>query len=553
MHYSEDDNADTPLLPATSPEAGLNTYSIRLKPWPKRHPRLIVALVAALSFSVALAVIARHGRKEIDASALSHIPTPNSTRIGPDVDEWPDRPNLVDDPVVAARLSVDALFARQSFTIKQAMARYSLKTGQPPPPNYDKWFEFAREKSCLIDDYDQIHRDFKPFYELAQNDPHFFQRRLDIAFDMMKDNPKDMSNIEIKDGEVLMPEVHANAYWDTWPITIGQFASHLPDMTFIMNGHDQPRVAFNCREPGARSKALDLVEQNPFSESPHPTSDWFYKLPGCDIPLSPEGFFASANEDSAFFTSTAKTEFTIDLYPMLSMAKIGPCFADILFPIEYYYDRSWWSGKVAYPNNIEWKDKKSQIYWRGSSTGGQVFGSNYRDFPRFKLVELARQHSDLVNAAITSFSDELCGSECDREAIIEEYNITGQGAPREDEYAYKYLLDVDGNAFSGRYLGLLRSGSLVFKATVFEEYFNDWLRPFERYIPVLPDLSDLLEQLEWAMSHDDEAQLIQERGREISQRLMTDAQNDCYFFLVLLEWARLQEISRNATLHEQDS
>ncbi|KAJ7813901.1 glycosyl transferase family 90-domain-containing protein [Mycena olivaceomarginata] len=533
MHYSEDDNADTPLLPAISPEAGLNTYSIRLKPWPKRHPRLIVALVAALSFFVALAVIARHGRKEIDASALSHIPTPNSTRIGPDIDEWPDRPNLVDDPVVAARFSVDALFARQSSTIKQAMARYSLKTGRPPPPNYDKWFEFAREKSCLIDDYDQIHRDFKPFYELAQDDPHFFQRRLDIAFDIVRD----MSNIEIKDGEVLMPE----------------FASHLPDMTFIMNGHDQPRVAFNCREPGARSKALGLVEQNPFSESPHPTSDWFYKLPGCDIPLSPEGFFASTNEDSAFFTSTAKTEFTIDLYPMLSMAKIGPCFADILFPIEYYYDRSWWSGKVAYPNNIEWKDKKSQIYWRGSSTGGQVFGSNYRDFPRFKLVELARQHSDLVNAAITSFSDELCGSECDREAIIEEYNITGQGAPREDEYAYKYLLDVDGNAFSGRYLGLLRSGSLVFKATVFEEYFNDWLRPFEHYIPVLPDFSDLLEQLEWAMSHDDEARLIQERGREISQRLMTDAQNDCYFFLVLLEWARLQEISRNATLHEQDS
>jgi hypothetical protein len=185
MHYSEDDNADTPLLQATSPEPGLNTYSIRLKPWPKRHPRLIMALVAALSFSVALAVIARHGRKEIDPSALSHIPTPNSTRIGPDIDEWRDRPNL-DDPVVAARLSVDALFARQSSTIKQAMARYSLKTGQPPPPNYDKWFKFAREKSCLLDDYDQIHRDFKPFYELAQDVPHFFQRRLDIAFDMVR-------------------------------------------------------------------------------------------------------------------------------------------------------------------------------------------------------------------------------------------------------------------------------------------------------------------------------------------------------------------------------
>jgi hypothetical protein len=30
---------------------------------------------------------------------------------------------------------------------------------------------------------------------------------------------------------------------------------------------------------------------------------------------------------------------------------------------------------------------------------------------------------------------------------------------------------------------------------------------------------------------------------------MTDAQNDCYFSAVLLEWARLQEISRNATSH----
>ncbi|KAJ7128454.1 hypothetical protein C8R44DRAFT_873174 [Mycena epipterygia] len=39
------------------------------------------------------------------------------------------------------------------------------------------------------------------------------------------------------------------------------------------------------------------------------------------------------------------------------------------------------------------------------------------------------------------------------------------------------VIDVDGMTFSGRFLGLLRSGSLVFKSTVFEEYFNDWLRP----------------------------------------------------------------------------
>ncbi|KAJ7697288.1 hypothetical protein B0H16DRAFT_1646588, partial [Mycena metata] len=99
--------------------------------------------------------------------------------------------------------------------------------------------------------------------------------------------------------------------------------------------------------------------------------------------------------------------------------------------------------------------------------------------------------------------------------------------------------------YSGRFLGILRSGGLVFKATVFEEYFNDWIRPYEHYISVLPDLSDLLQKVEWARAH--EARMIQERGRAVAERVMTDAQNGCYFFALLLEWARLQEMARNAS------
>jgi hypothetical protein len=86
--------------------------------------------------------------------------------------------------------------------------------------------------------------------------------------------------------------------------------------------------------------------------------------------------------------------------------------------------------------------------------------------------------------------------------------------------------------------------------TAFEEFFNDWLRPFEHYIPVLPDLSDLVEKIEWARSHDAEARMIQERGRQATLRIMTDAQNDCYWVALLLEWAQLQEIGRNFTLNE---
>ncbi|KAJ7286539.1 glycosyl transferase family 90-domain-containing protein [Mycena rebaudengoi] len=517
-----DDSAETPLLSPTFLKGGIDdeaniTALERPKPWFRRHRRLLIVFLVVFSTLVTLAVVVQH---ELTLD--------------------------LEDPVVAARLSVDALYARQSSTIEHATARYSLKTGRSPPPHYEKWFNFAKEKLCLIDDYDQIYRDFEPFYQLAEDDPLFFQRMIDIASDMMKYDPKEMATIVIKDGAVQMPDRQSTAYWDTWPITFTKFSEYLPDMTFLINGRDEPRVVFNYREPNARKHAMEVTEKVPFDVSPHPTSDFFRDRSGCNILRRPEGFTTTANDDSAFFISSAKTGFTVDLFPMLSMTKVSPCFSDILFPIEYYYDRSWWSGKFAYPNNIEWSDKDSRIYWRGTSSGGMIYGSNYHNFTRYKLTKFAQEHSDVVDAAITTWAGELCSSECDEDTVRKEYNIVGHGAPREDEYKYKYLLDVDGTTFSGRYLGLLRSGSLVFKATVFEEYFNEWIRPYEHYIPVLPDLSDLIEKVEWAKSHDAEARLIQERGRELAQRVMTDGQNDCYFFLVLLEWARLQDISRKA-------
>jgi hypothetical protein len=83
------------------------------------------------------------------------------------------------------------------------------------------------------------------------------------------------------------------------------------------------------------------------------------------------------------------------------------------------------------------------------------------------------------------------------------------------------------------------------QSTIFEEHFNEWMRPFEHYVPVLPDLSDLVEKIEWANANPREAQLIQQRGLEVARRVVTDDQNDCYMFAVLLEWARLQHYARS--------
>ncbi|KAJ7210769.1 glycosyl transferase family 90-domain-containing protein [Mycena pura] len=413
-----------------------------------------------------------------------------------------------------ARHAVDELYARQSTTLAQAAARYTLRTGRAPPPRYDHWFGFAREKKCLIDEYDRIHRDFKVWYQLAVHAPTHFQEMIARA----------TRQVRIR----ICPP----------------FSQHLPDMTFLINGRDEPRIAFNYRALGAREAALAPKDSTPFMHAPRPTVDFFAQQSGCNVPAQATGIMESVNGDSG---CTAKPGYTTDLYPMLSMSKISPCFADILFPTEYYYDRSWWAPHFSHPDNIPWEAKKDLAYWRGMSTGGMIIGSNYHHFARFRLVDISRSRPDLVDAKITLFAETLCAEGCDRAAVMAEYNITeSRREPREDLYRYKYAIDVDGTTFSGRFLGLLRSGSLVLKSTIFEEYFNDWLRPFEHFVPVLPDLSDLAEKIQWANEHPEETRLIQQRGLEVARRVMTDDQNDCYFFAVLVEWAQLLEYAKIA-------
>ncbi|KAJ7638350.1 glycosyl transferase family 90-domain-containing protein [Roridomyces roridus] len=443
---------------------------------------------------------------------------------------------------IRANYSVQSLLSRQSTTLEQAKSRYALRNNRSPPPNYDEWYKFARDRSCLIDEYEQISRDFAPFYQLAQDNPAYFRKMVASASSKVKKDGVGMKTGKFRNKEFSFTDDQGTLYTGDWPRTFERFAYFMPDMDIILNGRDEPRVVFNIRVPNTREKALDLSDPTPFEHSPRPTDKYFRDEMKCLIPMRPKGFTGLANDASAFMLSSSSTEFTHDLYPLLSMTKISPCFSDILVPSEFYYSDSYWNPRYPFPNNVIWSDKISKLYWRGKTSGGWIYDDNYHSFPRFRLMDIARSQGKLMNVKFSEFHDGLCTEHCNADKVKAEYHIVGDSSPREEVYNYKYLFDVDGNSFSGRYHGLLKSGSLVFKSTVFEEYFNDWLRPFVHYIPILPDLSDLVEKLEWAVQHDNEAHAIQETGQLFAERVLTDAQNDCYFSLVLLEWARLQAL-----------
>ena len=50
---------------------------------------------------------------------------------------------------------------------------------------------------------------------------------------------------------------------------------------------------------------------------------------------------------------------------------------------------------------------------------------------------------------------------------------------------YKYMLDVDGNGWSGRFHKLMSTKSMVLKSTLFPEWYSDRIQPWVQYVASL--------------------------------------------------------------------
>ena len=131
-----------------------------------------------------------------------------------------------------------------------------------------------------------------------------------------------------------------------------------------------------------------------------------------------------------------------------------------------------------------------------------------RTFAWHELISLPATHAGIT--ALHSWKD-FPPAEVER--FEEAIRRGGAGVPVDPValLKYKYVINIhgNGNEWSNRFRMLLSSGALVLKqeSTLFE-YWERNLRPFEHYIPVKADLSDLIEKVEWARDNDDAARRI---------------------------------------------
>jgi hypothetical protein len=176
-----------------------------------------------------------------------------------------------------------------------------------------------------------------------------------------------------------------------------------------------------------------------------------------------------------------------ELVPLFAFAKTV-VHSDILAtPLEQYS-----SSYIG--DDPDWEHKSiNKVLWRGSTTGAE-FAKNVK----WELSQRARLHflshaeegslpvmfaneagmerqgifdiKGLNEAYLdTSFSGEAV--QCDEETCEEMERIIdfADTMGLEESYNYRYLMDVDGNAWSGRFHRLMSTKSLVLKSTLFPE------------------------------------------------------------------------------------
>ncbi|KAI0198891.1 glycosyltransferase family 90 protein [Astrocystis sublimbata] len=255
---------------------------------------------------------------------------------------------------------------------------------------------------------------------------------------------------------------------------------------------------------------------------------------------------------------------------------------DILIPgAMYLTDDPMYSGGDSH--GPEWRDKNTGAVWRGVASGGRNKAANWRHFQRHRLIEMlngtavsaAEKRKDrsgetfqmpskerygfaklknggvgkwLSSFANAGFTELLCfpdDSGCD---YVNPYLHTVSGIPMKEQYAYKYMPDVDGNSFSARFRGFLLSTSLPIKASIYAEWHDDRLVPWLHFAPMdntFRDLYAILDYFSRDANGDRAANFIAEEGRAWSNRVLRREDMLLYVWRLLLEFARVCDEKRD--------
>ncbi|KAI0298353.1 hypothetical protein B0F90DRAFT_1733122 [Multifurca ochricompacta] len=434
-----------------------------------------------------------------------------------------------------------SLLSRQSRSLRAAVAEYKRRYGRNPPKGFDAWWRFTQEnKVKMVDEYDGLANDLEPFWEMTGAE--FRLKALQAAQDLPS-----VDLVRIRGGEAEAINIKSRMDKDdvstrarSFLKMVEKFRKTLPDLDFAINARSEGRVLV----PWEYRKYSNLTLQQPLGGLSHLSiPDWRGEGSVWEAyrRTCPPGSVArrimsskqatSSNGTTNYFRSSQSFPGFDFIFARETAVKFSFYlgFGDIKIPSHYYYGTTRrytyaWDDvnmEVKRLDSMEtpWEKKDDKIFFRGATTGG---GSSPRGFSsyyqRHRFVALASSTSDTnrtivfadppgstnfvyASVPMASLNREIMDvafvSSVDHENYpggleqqIQDHRFD-DAAVLSDHWAHKYLLDLDGMSYSGKFFAFMGSDSAVIKSTVHEEFFSDWIQPWLHYIPLSTSYAEI--------------------------------------------------------------
>lgn len=175
-----------------------------------------------------------------------------------------------------------------------------------------------------------------------------------------------------------------------------------------------------------------------------------------------------------------------------------------------------------------WADRSDEIVWRGGGNGAGLISLDPADhdnptvIPRLRLCMKLRSAAGCDVRVVDLGEDSGVWTEPARQM-----GLAGSPLPASSWLGRKYAIDIDGqvNTWSNLFTRML-FGCCVLKVESpmgFQQWYYDRIKPFEHYVPVRADMSDLVEMIEWTRSHPVQAEAIAAAGRAFALALDWEA------------------------------
>ncbi|KAE8155132.1 hypothetical protein BDV25DRAFT_135176 [Aspergillus avenaceus] len=424
-----------------------------------------------------------------------------------------------------------------------------------------------------VDDFQQIIDDLRPFWATEP----WLLRQMAASLCERGDG---IGGIHIRDKTVTKLS-HPSWRIEALAAVISRFVNYLPDMGIAVNTLDQPRLVVPFDEIQRRLE----VEQNlrhtynmtedSFTDSMDHLLNLTQSQGGWDKQTDPQWFSPPRQrlmevakmacppetpararemtiEDADKLYKTPVGGFVRNFNLSTDLCTIGPTIEELhsllIAPVSLSISQR------LLP--VFGECKEDTLLWRGVTSGGISRLGGWTRLHRQRLILLTNGTAD-HNETILILSEgaqnvyepadygpsdfaqdrfdvgfteiRACEPDC---SMYDSMVSVKPPVPLGEQFKVKYLVDIDGHGFSGRWRAFLFSRSLGLKATIFREWHDSRLIPWRHFVPL-------------DNRHDFVANKIASQGRSWASQVLRDEDMDIYVFLLLLEYGRIIDDNRD--------